>query len=193
MKYFLTIVALAFAMNASAQGLFSVTYDISVPMGEMKDYIGTTSARGVSIDGRGYVNDVASVGGNFSWHTFYEAIPSRSETFGDTRTITGQQWRYVNSFPLMINAHYYFADEFSLRPYIGGGLGTTHVIKSTNFGVYTIEDKNWHFGIQPEIGVLVPMGLSDTKLMAKIKYNYAFKTKETINYSYLSFNVGFAF
>jgi hypothetical protein len=152
---------------------------MSLGVGDMGDYISATSFRGFTFDGRGFISDQFSMGGLFTWSTFYEKL-------GGATVIEG------NAFPMQLTAHYYTSDDpYSTRAYLGGGIGAYKINKRTNIGTYAFEDRYWHFGISPEVGVLIPINM-DTKFNISLKYHYAFKTKNSIDYSWLGLNVGFA-
>ena len=66
-------------------------------------------------------------------------------------------------------------------------------------GVYRIDNDNWHFGIAPEAGLIIPFGDPTAGLYLSGRYNYAFDSgtalggEENNFYSYWEINVGFAF
>ncbi|MCD4735620.1 MAG: hypothetical protein K8R53_06220, partial [Bacteroidales bacterium] len=99
--------------------------------------------------------------------------------------------RYINSYPFLVTAHYYLGDYDASRAFLGAGVGAYRIIQRTNVGIYGIEDKNWHFGISPEAGIILPVSF-ETSLFVSLKYNHAFKAKDTIDFSYFSLHVGFA-
>ena len=63
-----------FCGSAMAQSMFSITYDMSLPMGETSDYVGQFSARGFGFEGRSFLSDNTAIGGSFGWHVFYERL-----------------------------------------------------------------------------------------------------------------------
>lgn len=192
MKYILTIlVALFISAAGYSQSLYSLNYTMSLGIGDQGDYISSASFRGLTFDGRGFISDQFSMGGVFTWSTFYEKLGGATVTEGTT-TLTGTQYRYINAFPMLLTAHYYTSsDPYDTRAYLGGGLGAYKINQRTNIGTWAVVDDYWHFGIAPEVGVLIPLNM-DTKLNISLKYNHAFKTKNTINYSWFALNVGFA-
>jgi hypothetical protein len=192
MKYAITITAaLLLTVATYSQGLYSLTYTVSFATGDAGKYIGSASFRGFTFDGRGFVSDQVSIGGLFNWATFYEKLAGESFTSG-TATLTGTQYRYINAFPMLLTGNYYLGtDEFEPRVYLGAGAGAYDIIQRTNAGVWSIEDNYWHFGISPEVGLLYPMGL-DSYFNISLRYHYAFKAKETIDYSWFGLSVGFA-
>ena len=163
-KYIYLLVVFAMISASSfGQGMFGISYDIGVPVGGTSDYIGAPSFRGFGIEGRGFITDNISYGGSFNWATFYEEFgPEVWSVEGDTRTAYGKQYRYINSFPLMATMHYYFGEWDATRIYAGAGIGAQKIDQRTDFGIYTINDKTWRFGIAPEVGVLIPVNFNSS-------------------------------
>lgn len=192
MKYITTIIlAVLISVSASSQGLFSLNYALGFPTGETSDYIASTSFRGFSVDSRYFLNDQFSLSGSFTWSTFYEKLAGASYT-NDNMTITGTQYRYLNAFPILFQAHYYLDhDVMKPRVYVGGGIGPYIMNQRTDVGIWSKENNYWHFGVSPEIGLLYPLS-RDTKINIGLKYHYVFKAKKTIDYSWFGLNIGFA-
>lgn len=192
MKYLLTIIAAILISSASySQAIYSANYTMSFGVGETAEYIKSASFRGFTFEGRAFVSDNLTVGGLFTWSTFYEKLGGATY-INDTRTVTGTQYRYINAYPLLAQAHYYLSnDKYGPRVYMGGGLGAYKIVQRTNVGVWTQEDNNWHFGLAPEVGVLLPISM-DTQVNISFKYHYAFKAKDTIDQTWFGLNVGFA-
>lgn len=198
MKFFLTV----FLLLAVAGGAFGQTkitalhYDVSIPDKDLKNYISETSWRGVGFDGRWFVKypSTFTLGIAAAWHVFDEKT-SGTITWPDG-ALTGHQNRYVNSFPLMVTAHYYFGDRNQLWAFIGGGVGTYYILQRFEVGVMAFEEGNWHFGAYPEIGVQIP--LQEAALFVSGRYNYAFKTGESLSgealdYNYWTIAIGLAY
>ncbi len=192
MKYITTIIiAVLISASANSQGLFSLNYAMGFSTGATSDYISTASFRGFSVEGRHFITDQFSVGGSFTWSTFYEKLAAATYKSGDM-TITGTQFRYLNAYPMLFQAHYYTTyDIMKPRVYLGAGIGPYIMNQRTDVGIWMLENNYWHFGVSPEVGILVPFS-SDTKLNIGLKYHYVFKAKETIDYSWFGLNVGFA-
>lgn len=192
MKYLITIIAVAcLTLATQSQGLYSLNYTVSFGTGETGDYIGNASFRGFTFDGRGFVSDQFSLGGYFSWATFFEELAGATYTDG-TATLTGSQFRYINAFPMLFQAHYYLGtDEYEPRAYIGAGIGPYKMVQRTDIGVWSIEENHWHFGMSPEIGLLYPVGM-DSQLNICLKYHYVLGVDDTIDYTWLGLSVGFA-
>ena len=172
----------------SAQGVVNFNYQVSYPAGETSDYIDKISFRGFGMEWRKYIQDDISAGISLNWNVFHKVETKVEEL--ENGAVSGTQNRTINSFPLMITAHYYFGARRDIRPYGGLGLGAFLVEKKLDIGVFSITDSNWHFGVAPEIGVQFPVGY-DTTIMVGLKYNYAFKANDTEN-SYFGLSIGAA-
>ena len=190
---YLTGIFILINSGAFAQGLFSVSYDIGLPIGGTSDFISAPSFRGFGVEGRGFITDNLSYGGSFNWAVFYEEVgPAEWNVDGDSRTAYGKQYRYINSYPIMGTMHYYFGEWDATRLYAGAGVGAQKIDQRTDVGLYTINDKKWRLGFAPEIGVLIPISFGSS-LNLSAKYQYAVKVGDSAAVSYLNFKIGFAF
>jgi len=191
--YLISIITI-FSSTAFAQGLFSISYDIGVPIGGTTDFIGQTSFRGFGVEGRGFITDNLTYGGSFNWAVFYEeAGPQTWEgVVEETGTVYGKKYSYINSFPLMATMHYYFGEWDATRIYVGAGIGAQKVDQRTDFGLYTVNVNNWRFGMAPEVGVLIPVNFNSS-INLSAKYQYALKNGDGDALSYLNFKIGLAF
>ena len=172
-------------------GLFSMTYDLSFPMGETRDIVSKTSWRGGTlVDGRAFLSDQISLGGSFGWHVFTSKEEGTFEA-GNT-TASGTLVRTINAFPLMATGHYYFGSDIEPNPYIGLGIGTTSVTTQTDFGLFTDKTNAWEFAIAPQVGVLVPINYN-VHGHVKLTYHHAFQAGDArFSTSYLSLGIGLA-
>jgi outer membrane protein W len=180
---------------------FGMSWDVTVPLGETSDYVGETSWLGFTMQWRKFMTPNVSVGVSFGWNVLYQrSFETQSFEFtpdGSDRKIngdlSGEQFRYLNSFPMTVKAHYYLGDpyESKIRPFAGVGVGVTPIQRKTEIGLVAITDTNWHFTVAPEVGILVP--LNQVNLFFAANYNYAFKVKNTIDYSFITFNIGLMF
>jgi hypothetical protein len=187
---YIIVFGLVSGLTTAQDGLFALTYNMGLPLGETADYIGKYSFRGFGMEGRGFVSDNISLGGSFSWNVFFEERLNETFTQG-TESLTSDQFRYINAYPINFMAHYYFGTyESEVRFHAGLGVGAHKINRRTEFGTYALEHNYWHFGMTPDVGVLVPMNYR-SNLLISVRYNYAFEAK-SVAYSYLGFNIGFA-
>jgi len=198
MKYLLCIaLLLVVAGNAQGQeGVLAFHYNISIPTQDFTDYIDETSWIGGGFDGRWFVSPDRpfTLGLAASWHVFDQELDGTTEL--PNGAVTGHQHRYVNSFPIVATAHYYFGDRSRAWAFVGGGVGTYYVLQRFEIGVLAAEQGNWHFGAYPELGVQVPFRQADLFLSAR--YNCAFEAGESLSgvakaYYYPSFQIGLAY
>ena len=185
------LLAIGFTSQAQGGGIWNFQWAIGFPVGETNDFISQTSFRGFGLEGRGYVTDKLTVGGRGAWHTFYKDYGFVTNDMGNS-TISGYQRKYINAIPLTVNTHYYFGYG-AVLPYIGVGIGAYFIETRNYMGVYYVQEKAWHFGVAPEVGVVIPFGNSNTGLNFGLKYQYAAKTKDTQAVSWVELDVGISY
>ena len=180
-------------ISASAQtNHFSFQYSMGLGTGDLGDFTNKFSFRGAAIEWRRFIDPTVSVGIDVGWNTFYEQMPVETYTLG-TASLTGKQYRYQNSFPMMAAGNYYFNPDQKLRPFVGLGLGTIYSVRDTQMYVYSLEQDAWHFGMCPQVGMLYELGFA-TSLYVGLKYNVGIRSGDfDAAQSYLAINVGFAF
>ena len=200
MKKLLIIIAVLASSTAFAQSAFwSFNYHMSFGTGEQQDYIERGSFRGFGIDGRGFITDNISIGGSFSWEVFDEIkrnLPPQeieSDIENVSGTISGVQYRYLNTLPIMVNGHFYLGTDGAVRPYFGLGIGTSYVDERTDIGLVSLQGKKWGFALQPEVGVMIPFGLTGAAANISGKFRYTTETSETVPVSFFTIGVGLGF
>lgn len=195
MKYILAIVLVCMLVSgAQAQrSLFGITYDVSIPLGDMSDYIDKTSWRGFGLEGRWFYRPQITFGLDWAWHTFHMQSDETIEI--ENGAATGHQFRRIYASPILFTMHYYLQELDDRQPYniyAGLGIGTYWIEEKLDLGIVTITDSNWHFGLAPEVGLMYQVKY-DTYFYFNCKYNYAFSTSGSIDYSFLGLNVGFIY
>ena len=188
---FLVLVLCAGAVNA-ADMIGVVTYDVSFPLGDTKDFIDNESWRGIGLEGRWLVTDKIALGVSWHWNTFYEKTDELIDI--NNGHVSGNQYRILYTTPLMATAYWYPnspLDKPRYMPYLGIGLGTIWTKERLEIGVVAFEDSAWHFGLTPEAGLMIPIGYY-TDFFTSVRYNYAFKSGDSPEYQWWSLNVGFA-
>ncbi len=204
MKKLLTISAcLLFSVAVFGQykgGIWSYTYDISFGVGETSDFISPTSFRGFSIEGAGFISDKIAVGGSFGWTTFFEKT-TKVENFdfidddGEqvTGAITGTQFRYINSFPILATVKWYSKNPvFETFSFFAGlGAGTSIIKRRVEIGIFAVDETKWHFTMAPEVGFVYGLG-EGIKAFLSGQYFYSLKTNETPSHSQFTIHIGLA-
>ena len=190
----LAALALLGPSQGSAQDWFSgATYEVSIPGGDLKEFTNATSWLGFGLGFRKALDKNTTAGLYFGWHTFDERTSDVIQLANGA--VSGTQSRYVNSFPIMLNAHYYLGRSGDMRPYFGLNGGGYAVIQRFDMGVWSFQKDSFEWGVIPEIGVVVPLS-RDTSLLLQGKWSYAFTGKgisgNDMKLQYWSITAGFA-
>jgi hypothetical protein len=193
MKYIiLSALTIAYGLQGSAQTSFAMSYPISFPMGSLKDYSSTVSYRGFNMEFLHEAKPGVLAGVEVGWNVFYQRA-DKMDYKAETATISGIQFRYTNSVPILAVAKYAITSGDKVAsPYAGLGIGTLFTSRSTDFGLYRITIDEWQFCLRPEAGILLHMQ-PGTNIMAGVKYYAAFNSNDLDGQSYLSANIGFLF
>lgn len=188
-----SLILMIFSANvARAQSNIStLNYSMGLGVGNTGDFISKYSWRGFGFEYRHLSQPQVGFGINLGWNTFYHEMPYQTYTF-ETISVTGYQFRYLNSFPIIAAVDYFVKPDEPINPYIGLGLGVQYNIATVDFGVYRFEKDGWPFTIAPEIGTLIELH-SGEAFNVGIKFLYGFKTTDLEADSHLLFNVGFTF
>lgn len=203
MKKIIALLLLAFMagpLNSLAQHdnelVVELNYNISLPVGQLKDFISKTGTRGFEFEMKYMLNDNIAVGGNLSWYGFTEEFP-RTTYYFDGGALTAQVWNYMTVFPFRAVFNYYFLPEADVNPYIGILTGAYYVDRESDIGYFNVEDKSWHFGITPKLGCYFPFhGKTEWGVNFNAKYNYITYNKTGLantqwnNLMFFDFSVG---
>jgi hypothetical protein len=104
--YILTLLSLlvsATTVFAQRNMFYSFQYSPGIPTGALGDYVNEISWGGVGFDYRGFTAPDLAWGVSFDWNVFYEHQPYGTYT-EKTLSVSGEQYRYVNTFPMLIAA-----------------------------------------------------------------------------------------
>lgn len=206
-KFILAIPLLCLALAGHAQyeddstlpGFWTFTWDIGLPVAKTSDFTDNLSGRGFTIQGRKFIKSNISVGGSLGWHVFKESIEQGMQDFSTeingqmiSGTLSGDQFRYINSFPILANVNFYngalFADKIVLHA--GLGLGTSIVNRRIEVGTFFVDETTWRLAIAPEVGATLRIN-NNYSLMANVRYLHAFEAASEPTTSYFSFSIGF--
>ena len=195
-KLYIISIILMLSMSAFAQStVTALTYTVSVPTNDTQMFIENESYLGVSFDAKSYLTEWLSIGGYVGWHVMYGQTDEVIEI--EKGHVSGNQFRYINSFPLMLNSHIYLGGVDCFRPYFGINAGGYYIWERFELGLIVLEDKSFRWGVAPEVGFTVPIG--DVHLQLGAKYNFALAPSESnifdepFDTSYVSFHIGFAY
>jgi len=181
--------ALLISNGAQAQEWYwGLSYGVASTTSDTKDFIDDTSWRNWGLDILARVKPNTAVGVYFGWNIFNDI--TTDVTSLDNVDVGGTQFRYINSFPMLVTVRQFTGSPGAFRFYYGGGVGAQYDKNRVDVGQWRIEDNQWHFAVAPEIGVLLPAG-PDAKWFVNFKYDYAFKAADRTR-SYFQLNIGVA-
>ncbi len=180
---------LALATGAYADSFMAITYDISAPVRNTREFVGSASFRGLSVEGRGFFRPNLSAGVNFGWTTFDEKSDRLMEI--ENGHVSGNQFRLLYAVPILATLHYYpnpnkYGDN--LMHYVGMGAGPYRIESDLQVGMFSVVEQNWHFGFCPEYGFMVPA--ETVFFMFNIKYNYVFAKGDAKAQTYWTLRFG---
>lgn len=189
-----TAAVLLFAISASAQlekRSFSWDWSIGHTVGDFGDFINETSLRGFSFTYQSPLNDNQSIGIELGWNVFYQDMDYDTYTLG-TASLSGRQYRYVNSYPVLLAWQYHFQPEENYDFYAGLGAGLVRHVQEVNMGLFAIPTRSWQFAIRPEAGAI--WNYSDySALKFGVRYYASFSNNEMPNRSFITTNIGLVF
>lgn len=175
--------------------LLGLDYNISYPTADTKDFTSDPSYKGIAVGSRGFLKPNFSAGILLAWHTFEQKTDQTLQL--KDGSVQGEQTRILRSYPFFLNAHYYLGQEHKFRLYIGTNAGVYFINQQVESG-NTVQDKsNWHFGLAPEAGFLIPLGWY-ANIHLNVRYNYGFTSGESITgealpLSYWGISIGLAY
>ncbi len=190
-KNIVLALVVCFSMAAKAQvSAFGFNYVISVPTGNTSDFIGEASYRGASFEYTYVPDDHIALHFEGGWNNFYEKIDRTTYEY-KTASITGTQYRYLESVPLFLGVHYIILPEAIVKPYVGLDIGLMYTDVRADIGMYSILIDSWQFGFKPEAGAAIELG-DNAYLKLSAKYYQTFKTNDLAAQSFVGFNMGLA-
>jgi outer membrane protein W len=176
---------LAALLTATAVGqnqMSGISWNIGIPTGQMSSYMDKISYGGFGVEFHKFTGENTSVGILFSWNVWSnltgDIIPFSNG--GVSGAVSGTQIRYYNSFPILLNVHYYLNEKNAeFRPYAGLNVGTYYILQRLDIGTWSLSNDQWHFGLAPEAGFMVEVS-NRTYLNVNARYNYAFDSGSTL-------------
>lgn len=164
------------ASSALADNLFEANYQLGVPLLETSDFAGDPSFLGLGLGWRHFLTPSLSVGLSIGWNMFHQATDELITL--QNGHVSGNQNRTINAVPMLAGTHYYLrlGEHKDWMPYAGLNLGTYFVDRRFDIGIFADVHSRWHFGLAPEIGVLIPLPYSvyRSTITVGLRYNYAF-------------------
>jgi opacity protein-like surface antigen len=178
----------SFAQGDPGTSSVTAQYTVAVPLGNTRDVMDKLSFRGITADYRYHFNDVASVGASIGWSVFYDKEEFNEEPLSSGTTLTGTQYYYINSLPILATFNY-FMDGDRVAPFGGLGIGTTFNETRIEMGLNRLDLDVWHFTLAPELGAKLN-ATGEVSAYITARYNISFETKYSNTQSYLGLNFG---
>lgn len=166
----------------------SVHYSVGIPTGSTAGFIDRISWRGAGAEAGLFLGERLSLGLAGHWNVFYKSAGTATLDIDQTTTVSGKEFRYINSFPIIAKLHYYLGDPDGLNPYVGLGGGALYVLQESQVGGLVLENKGWQPGIFPEAGIR--FALPRMSLALSARYNHGLATGKLAQQSYLSAQIG---
>jgi hypothetical protein len=154
---------LAITSPARAQGfgekpfMGSFFYNMAVPAGDTRDFIDAFSWMGFTFEGDRFFSPNVSTGIILGWQEIYDQAGFQQYDFPQGAA-TGTTYRHLMVVPILVKGRYWTGDTHqgrTLHPFFGAAIGTYYVRQTLDFGIWTAEESNWHFGIAPEAGIVL--------------------------------------
>jgi opacity protein-like surface antigen len=137
------------------------------------------------------MTDNIAIGFGIGWQTFYEEV-GFTTIQQESATVSGFEYRYLNSFPAHVTGTYYVDTGGNASPYIGLGIGTIYNIRNRDLGLFTVEDNVWHFSFRPEAGIKYDFSYTFA-MRLNVRYVQGFNTNEIDGQNYVAVGLGFVF
>ena len=200
-KYIIALLVFFTYTSFAQEILTNVTWNIGIPVSRMNQYTTDVTYSGFTLSGRRFLNKENSVGLMTGWNVFNEKSydPINVQSDNGSGVISGTQVRSVNVFPILVGLHHYYGNKREMRAFVGLNVGTYYILQRLDIGVYRIDNDNWHFGIAPEAGLIIPFSGDETAFYLGGRYNYAFDSGTALSgaennfYSYYEINLGLSF
>lgn len=175
--------------TASAQrSLYSFNYAITLPTGNTADFIDVVSGRGFVFEYQKFIKSNVAIGGEVGHTTIFERTDNEVYT-RESASLSGIQYRYQYSYPIMATAAYYHSFTNLFRPYFSLGIGTVANKRTIEMGMYESDETHWQFGFRPELGTLIQPS-NNIAFRVGAKYYGTLEGGGLEGQSNLSFNIG---
>jgi hypothetical protein len=188
--------------RAHAQKLYvgTLSYTMAQPSGDAADFAKNFSWLGFTAEGDWFLKPNISAGFIGGWQEIYKETTGDSYTFSNGTISGARTYRHIGSLPLLARARYWTGTQGDrAHAFVGLGAGTYWMKQTVDAGIYTADANHWHFGVAPEVGVLVKTGY-DIGWTLNARYNYPFaaggylgKDNPSKSWSYWGIGIGVSY
>ena len=183
---------------AAQEYLGGLNYSVGIPTGDTKTFTNNESWLGLAFEGQWIVRPNASAGITLGWNEFYERTGERPLVL-ENGTITGQQYRHLNVFPMLVTGRMYLNRDqridMSQSAYLGLSGGGYYVRQMFSMGTSQLTTDGWLFGLAPEVGVLFPLSMGNLGTI-NARYHIPMNSSEflggDVKFQYWTISIGVA-
>lgn len=178
--------------NGDSKLVLNLDYGISLPMGDLHQYVDKPSFNGWNASLLYQINPKIAAGLGIGFYDYYQKLP-RTIYQDKTTSISAVQTHIVQYVPIQPTLLYTpNGGKKGVQPYVGLGIGGALVNYEKYWGVFVDKNNKFGFSVSPMAGVLIPFTkTSRLKLNIGVRYNYAtFSYQEIKNLSNMEANIG---
>lgn len=130
------------------------TYEISIPTGDTRRFLGAPSWAGLSWEARWPLSNRRATGGVMLGLNEFSERTDGTTNF-PSGAATGPQFHYLLSMSAMATGYVYTFGTQRYRWYFGGGVGAMRIDQVFELGVQQMARTAWHAVAAPEVGAEV--------------------------------------
>lgn len=168
-----------------------ITYNMGVPLNATTAFGGSFSPMGVGVDVHYMFTPSWSLAASAAWQVLWNSTDEVTENAEGNVAVQGNQYRYINSFPMLVSGNAFLSDVLPAQivPFAGFGLGAYYMDRRVDIGVSRIDLSTWHFGIAPHAGIILTLS-ENIRPTVLARFHYAFSSQGTGDQPYLNINLG---
>ncbi|MEG0519467.1 MAG: hypothetical protein RR555_11500 [Bacteroidales bacterium] len=138
--------------------VYSINYQMSIPLGGSKDFVSKASFEGININWAYFLTKKLAVGLDLTYNNYHEKIGQQIYRPNDFTAVNAAQYRYTQVFPIKAQVKYFFTPDRFIKAYAGLGIGALSAGEHIIIQDIDAWNNDWGFLLSPEIGVLIPFG-----------------------------------
>ncbi len=158
--------------------IFSLNYQMSVPLGSSRDFVSKMSFEGININWAYFVTQRLAVGVDFTYNNYHQKIGQKIYRPNDFTAVNAAQYRYTQVFPLKAQVKYFFTPDRFIKAYAGLGMGALSAGEHIIIQDIDAWNNTWGFLLSPEAGILIPFG-RDANWGANVTAGYNWSTNSS--------------
>jgi hypothetical protein len=180
-------------VRASGEFTYWGSYDVRVPVGNVRSFVGDASWQGVVFETTYSLSDAIAVGGVFEYNMFQENFPPQTITIPNG-AITAPSTRYIAAWTISPTVNYFPLRSGLLRPYLGIAAGPVSVLNVTLASDLALRNSQVDLFVQPSIGTFIRLSGPDHLIRERdsgaglvASLSWAFTTTSFANVDFFSY------